>query len=127
MSAKLRASVVVLCAALAALPAKANDWNKGPLPTEYEQFDKMVKFDPDRPQGARFFFEVGMVVGLQAAQEDYSKAGVAPLYCLPADFRPEVLRDLILAELKANPLAWRASSALTEKLALHVARRKYPC
>jgi hypothetical protein len=119
--------IALLCIAFATAPAAAQNWNKGPLPTEYEQFDKMVKVDPNRPLGARFFFEVGMAVGLQAAQEDFSKAGIAPLYCLPADLRSEVLRDLILAELKASPNVWRASSAGIEKLAIHVVRAKYPC
>ena len=118
---------VMLCIAVAGLPATADDWNKGLEPDDYEMFDTKVKVDEQRPLGARFFFHAGMVAGLQGAKEDYAKAGVAPLYCLPADLKPEILGDLILAELKANPHAWRALHAGAEKLAVYVVRRKYPC
>lgn len=126
--ARLTALVLLaLDMALIALPAGANDWNKGPDPDEYKEFIAKMKVGGDGPLDTQFWFQAGMMVGLTAAKEDYAKAGVAPLYCLPADLQPVDLRDLILAELKANPRAGRALHAGVEKIAVSIVRGKYPC
>lgn len=118
---------VLLCMVFAAGPAAAQNWNQGPKPDEYIEFITKMKVGGNGPLDAQFWFQAGMMVGLQAAKEDYAGAGIAPLYCLPTDLQPVDLRDQILAELKANPDAWRALHAGVEKTAVYVVRRKYPC
>lgn len=119
-------TVILLYAVVAALPAGAHDWNSGPKPDVYENV--MSKAAPDdAPPDPQSWFRAGMMAGLQGANEEYVKAGAVPLFCVPADFRPGDLRDLILAELKKNPDAWRALHAPAEKVAVYVVRQKYPC
>lgn len=120
-------AAAMFCLAFATAPAEAQNWNEGPKSDEYEKFITQMKVGGDGPLDIQFWYQAGMIAGLQAAKEDYARLGTAPLYCLPVDLQPVDLRDAILAELKANPGAWRNPDVGVEKTAVHVARRKYPC
>lgn len=109
------------------LPAAAQNWNRGPTAKEYENFMSRMNVGGTGPVDNQFWFQAGMMAGLQAAKDEYVKAGAVPLFCLPLDLQPVDLRDLIFAELKNNGVAWGAPYGTAEKIALHVVRRKFPC
>lgn len=125
---KMIRAAVMLCVALSAQQAVANDWNGGLGPKEYRDFMSKMKVGGDGPLDNQYWFAAGMLAGLQAAKEEYAKAGVKPLFCLPTELQPVDLRDLIFVELKDNEATWRGRpDARSEKIALHVVRWKFPC
>ncbi len=121
------AAALVLGIALIALPAVAQNWNEGLGPKEYRDFISGMNVGGTGPLDRQFWFQAGIMVGLQAAKEEYATAGAKPLFCLPVDLQPVDLRDLILTELDSNGAAWGAPDATSEKIVLHVVRRQFPC
>mgnify|MGYP003620060318 CR=1 FL=1 len=118
--------MLTLVGAGASLPVKADN-NKGPNPAEYEKIwggnrDGLDVHDP------MFWYHAGMIAGFKESAGEYARMGQKPLFCLPAEFWPTEMRDLIIEELAKDGATWRRVSwATAEKVALHVLRRQYPC